>query len=67
MQQHGSVDLRDPSAGLGALRPIGMALYVLSCFHAWQLLDSWLTHHRRPNAKVRRLLIEQLLTCNPDA
>ncbi|MGW4077881.1 hypothetical protein ACWELB_31050 [Streptomyces asiaticus] len=50
----------ETSAALASLRATGMALYVLSYFHGWQLLDSWLTAPDR-QARVRRLLTEQLL------
>ncbi|WP_198539928.1 hypothetical protein [Streptomyces sp. CT34] len=47
-------------AALSVLRATGMALYVLSYFHGWQLLDSWLAAPDR-TARIRRLLTEQLL------
>ncbi|MGW7696102.1 hypothetical protein ACWGMA_46130 [Streptomyces asiaticus] len=50
----------ETGAALASLRATGMALYVLSYFHGWQLLDSWLTAPDR-QARVRRLLTEQLL------
>ncbi|MFI0263953.1 hypothetical protein ACH4OW_33615 [Streptomyces sp. NPDC017056] len=50
----------ETGAALASLRATGMALYVLSYFHGWQLLDSWLTAPDR-SARVRRLLTEQLL------
>lgn len=54
--------LSDEEAGaaLGSLRAPGMALYVLGYFHGWRLLDDWLAGPDR-NARVRRLLTEQLL------
>ncbi|MFC9970940.1 hypothetical protein ACFVH6_08570 [Spirillospora sp. NPDC127200] len=54
--------LSDAEAGaaLSSLRATGMALYVLGYFHGWRLLDSWLAAPDR-NARVRRLLTEQLL------
>ncbi|MCP2261320.1 hypothetical protein LX15_005041 [Streptoalloteichus tenebrarius] len=50
----------ESGAALGTLRATGMALYVLSYFHGWRLLDSWLATPDR-TTRVRRLLTEQLL------
>ncbi|MFE4373175.1 hypothetical protein ACFRMN_34060 [Streptomyces sp. NPDC056835] len=53
----------ETGAALASLRARGMALYVLSYFHGWRLLDSWLTGPDR-NARTRRLLTEQLLAAD---
>jgi hypothetical protein len=50
----------ETGAALGMLRATGMALYVLGYFHGWRMLDTWLATPDR-NARVRRLLTEQLL------
>ncbi|GAA2415696.1 hypothetical protein GCM10010420_52150 [Streptomyces glaucosporus] len=50
----------ETARALGSLRAAGMALYIFAYFHGWRLLDGWLAAPDR-NARVRRLLTEQLL------
>ncbi|MDH2407959.1 hypothetical protein ACG5V6_08100 [Streptomyces chitinivorans] len=50
----------ETALALGSLRATGMALYIFAYFHGWRLLEDWLAVPDR-NARVRRLLTEQLL------